>query len=76
MLAFNYSEIDKRTKRERFNYKVNLRLNRVFLEGPPFISGKKDNKYSGLHMGHALISYIKSTLMNYYNCMCLLNYFD
>ena len=55
MLAFNYSEIDKRTKRERFNDKVNLRLNRVFLEGPPFISGKKDNKYSGLHMGHALI---------------------
>ena len=23
MLAFNYSEIDKRTKRERFNDKVN-----------------------------------------------------
>ena len=43
MLAFNYSEIDKRTKRERFNDKVNPRLNRVFLEGPPFISGKKDN---------------------------------
>ena len=69
MLAFNYSEIDKRTKRERFNDKVNPRLNRVFLEGPPFISGKKDNRYSGLHMGHALISYIKSTLMNYYNCI-------
>ncbi len=34
-----------------------------FLEGPPFISGKKDNKESGLHLGHALISYIKSALM-------------
>ena len=33
------------------------------LEGPPFISGKKDNKESGLHLGHALISYVKSALM-------------
>lgn len=36
----------------------------VFLEGPPFISGKKGNKSSGLHIGHALISYIKSTIMH------------
>ena len=35
----------------------------ALLEGPPFISGKKDNKESGLHLGHALISYVKSALM-------------
>lgn len=63
MLSFNYSNIDKRNKRV-FNHSS---IDKVFLEGPPFISGKK-TKYSGLHMGHALISYIKSTLMNYYNC--------
>lgn len=45
-------------------YPKNLEI--TFLEGPPFISGKKDTKGSGLHTGHALISYIKSTLMTYF----------
>lgn len=65
MLSFNYSNIDKRTKR---NFSHSQKQHKVFLEGPPFISGKKEHKYSGLHMGHALVSYIKSTLMNYYDC--------
>ena len=38
-------------------------LNISFLEGPPFISGKKNSQDSGLHLGHALVSYIKSALM-------------
>ena len=63
MLSFNYSLIDKINKRS-FKHS---NINKVFLEGPPFISGKKTT-HSGLHMGHALVSYIKSTLMNYYNC--------
>ena len=50
MLSFNYSLIDKINKR---SFK-NSNINKVFLEGPPFISGKKTT-HSGLHMGHALV---------------------
>lgn len=35
----------------------------TLLEGPPFISGKKDNKESGLHLGHAAVSIFKSAIM-------------
>lgn len=43
----------------------------IFMEGPPFISGsgKKDDEKqtSGLHLGHCLVSEIKSCMIKYYN---------
>ena len=49
----------------------NKQINFKLLDGPPFISGSNINK-SNLHLGHCLISYLKSAfdiyyLMNEYN---------
>lgn len=72
MYTFDYNNIDKQSKINFYNndYKDEV----IFLEGPPFISGKKNMKGSGLHLGHALVSYIKSTLMLYNNNKCIKPY--
>jgi isoleucyl-tRNA synthetase len=46
--------------------KLNYNKILIWQDGPPFLSGSKDNKKTNLHSGTALISMIKSTLMTYY----------
>ena len=66
MLCFDIENI----KCEKLDYALQNDISKInklyFLEGPPFISGKKDTDQSGLHIGHALISYIKSTIIRYF----------